>query len=369
MKEDKILSLHLGGFGVNMSNSYWTRLLIDNSIDITSMSTVNKSELNNFAIEKDDKYTPLAILADSDPKSIDYITSNYFKKDFFNDLIYNNDSTVNFSNGYYKEKTFKNKVEEFIRLNFEKYEIKEIHVFSSLIGGFGSALTPSIQKSVKELFGNIKITNFCLIPSGYMSSNSLEYYNTILSLRYLLNDLSDSLIYFDNKSFLDKQFAYTYDEINDLISFVPFTNISKIGVTDNKIYTAGFSNDENIDLAIKQASSIDYHMFTSATNFLKKSSHINVRFNKEIDINHLNLNSFCTYSTTKINEIIPEVVEISHHNGIIDSLERLLNNYEEMWRRRAYCHTYIADGCDEDELSESYNIVFNECEKIRLRFN
>lgn len=376
-----ILSLHIGQFGMNLLTPLWNRYYTEANVTqenklISSSNNDNETEkkdeflltssLNNYfsSREEDNEntYSPNALIIDTDLASINEAKHNLslFSKDSFH--------YINKHDKKYKIESIIEYVKKFTEKTDNSSNI-EIQVFNSFLGIAGSKLISEIQTLFKEDLNLSNIVNYSIFPSPNLSTNSTEIYNTVLGVGNLI---TDKIIFFDNEAFLSKFSCEKLSDINKLIADVPFP--SCCSSTSMLWNTSGFGSKSSLKASVEEAVDVvNHHMFScisdltqsvknKAFNVVKFKSHINYRFNKDLETGFdeeikESLKAFSTQhedwllssSFEKLRIKSFDCVEVSSHSLIYYNLKNWCDKFKALYNKRIYITNYHNEGIAEEE--------------------
>ena len=184
----EIVSLHLGGAGVQLGEACWEQYTAEHSIGangkLESGGLADSGTNAIFSQASDGHYVPRAVFADLDPQSLRVFrrtaVGSLCSADSF--ISAKEDAASNFFRGYAtvgKEKL--PMIVEQVRKQAEACDaLDALHILHSTAGGTGSGLTAQLLKSLSTEFPKILKVSNSIFPSSGLSANILEAYNHVL---------------------------------------------------------------------------------------------------------------------------------------------------------------------------------------------
>ena len=231
--------------------------------------------INVFFNETEKKYTPRAILIDTEPTAIEEIMVKPFSKLFLPDnILYDREGTGNvYSKGYYCSQDLFMSISDVVHKEVEKCDCFQGFQFvHSVSGGTGSGLTSKMITTFREEYQTQMMQLYMNTPDND-NQNPFAAYNSCFAICYAV-DSTDLVHHIDNAklSFLNtKQLNIdkpSFDDINKLAS------LHMTGVTSS----FRFPVENNLSmrkLAINLVVFVRKHFFldsmTPLSNLIKKT--------------------------------------------------------------------------------------------------
>ncbi|KAL4463263.1 hypothetical protein ABPG74_007264 [Tetrahymena malaccensis] len=392
----------------------WMTLLNEQGIDEEGLldSQNTHQGINAYFDEvKQDVFRPRSIIADLDDQEINRIQNGFLKRLFQNNSSFSKQqSSLNiYPRGYYNQGAeLKEEIEYEIQKQVEVCDkVDSIQIQRSLCGGAGSGLGNVISDIILDnYFSQIIHNTLVHLPDNKdeISWNTLEIYNTVLSLHSLV--ISDIVIPFCNTNIsnmsqnsfqLQKQL--NFDTINNVVSqihpnftcgirypgsinassrkictnLVPFARIKMMTATllpynyfrQNQInqielvdmipYTL---NEKNFFFGHGNPSIItSRHIFRSPSIFEEELELQLVKLYQKQQIPGWMPNSY-SFQYCKVSSPFNknQILTLILNRNIYNQLQTYQEKYDEMLRKRAFIHHYFQEGMDEMEFQEAkYN--------------
>ncbi|CDO93261.1 unnamed protein product [Kluyveromyces dobzhanskii CBS 2104] len=232
----EIITLQVGQCGNQVGREFWSQLAKEHGIghDGLSLQDDSPSEIREdhavtfFKQNDSNRYTPRALLFDLEPSIINDIRNNF--PGFFNDrnvwlsqdnLGAGNTWSKGYDYGTENQDQFINMIDREIDAteNFEGFQL--IH---SVAGGTGSGLGSNLLELLADSHHKKLVTTYSVFPSDE-SEVVVQPYNTMLTLRRLIED-SDASVVFDNNALSNitarvlRDSNVSYAQSNQVISTV-----------------------------------------------------------------------------------------------------------------------------------------------------
>lgn len=409
----EIVHVQAGQGGNQIGSKFWEYISDEHGIDpqgsFRGESDLQLERLNVYFNEgQRGKFVPRAVLMDLEPAVLDSIRARPFGQLFRPDnLVFGRTSASNnWAKGQYTDGAeLCDPIFDIIRKEAEGCDCLQGFQLAHCLGGgtgsgFGTLLLSRLQD---EYADRIKLT-FSVIPSPKVSETVVEPYNAILSLNMLV-DVGDEVMLFDNEALYDicyrtlKLSHPCLDHLNHLIStnmsgltacfrfpgqlnadlrklgvnmipfprlhfFMPgFAPLTAMGVKPYRALTVPELTLQIFDPKNMMVAADPTHgrYLCAACIFRGRMSM------KEVDEQMLNIQTrnssyFVPWIPnnvkTAVCDIPPRGLKMSTaflgNNTCIQSLfTRLLEQFNAMFRRRAYLHWYTGEGMDEMEFTEA----------------
>ena len=183
----EIISIQIGGCGNIIGESWW------------KMCREGMNEIYNRE-SLDGKHIPRAILVDEDPEILNEIREGGVNFCADNYICGNNNNIINGYTHHgnwgrsYKQKDVSNEVEETIRKELEICEsFQGFHIYHGIGGGTGSGLGTLIIDQLHDQYLNKIISTFSIFPT--QEDSPFLLYNSILAAHHLIENTNHNLIF------------------------------------------------------------------------------------------------------------------------------------------------------------------------------
>ncbi|SCU93736.1 LAMI_0E15412g1_1 [Lachancea mirantina] len=232
----EIITLQIGQCGNQIGKEFWSQLIKEHGIDRNGQSvkeeqadSVREDDTSVF-FRKDgqNRFTPRAFLFDLEPSAIGDVQTHF--PGFFNErniwvskdeLGAGNTWSKGYDYGVESQEDFLNMIDKEIDAteNFEGFQL--LH---SVAGGTGSGLGSSILEALSDRYHKKIVTTYSVFPSNE-SEVVIQPYNTILTLRRLIENCDASVV-FDNNALMNlasrvfRDPNTSYQQTNQLIASV-----------------------------------------------------------------------------------------------------------------------------------------------------
>lgn len=232
----EIITLQVGQCGNQVGREFWSQLAKEHGIGKDGLSleednpeVVREDHTATFFKQNDSRrYTPRALLFDLEPSIVNDIRNTF--PGFFNDrnvwisednLGAGNTWSTGYDYGTDNQDEFVNMIDREIDAteNFEGFQL--IH---SVAGGTGSGLGSNLLEILADSYHKKLVSTYSVFPS-YESEVVVQPYNTMLTLRRLIED-SDASVVFDNNALSNitakilRDSNISYAQSNQIISTV-----------------------------------------------------------------------------------------------------------------------------------------------------
>ena len=358
------------------------------------------------------KYVPRALLVDSDSRTMDSIRTgplaNFFNKD---NLIFGTSFRPggNWAEIYMGSAELLDSIVEVLRKETESCDrMQGFQLAYSLGGGFGSSLGSLLINKIMEEYPDRILMPFSVIPSPKLSNTVVEPYNTMLSTNQL-NQYSNLTFCIDNEGLYDickrvlKLEEPNYPELNHLICcsmsgitsclrFPGELNLCKLAVNmipfpHLHFFMPGFAPLVSSDTKSYQSVSVaelTQQMFDSKHcmaacdprngKYLTVSAIFRGKVTmKEVDdqmVSMQNKNSayFVEWLPSNVKTAVCNVPPkqlkmsstlIANTTAIKVLFERMLEQFNKMFKRKAFLHFYTGEGMDEMEFTEAQYHIYD----------
>jgi len=415
----EIIGIQVGQCGNQISSKFWD--MICNEHGVTPDGTLISTErsLNDklevyFREGASGRYVPRAILTDLEPGVMDYIRASpngrLFRPDNF--IFGANGAGNNWAKGHYTDGT--DLIETLMDTIHREVEacdcIQGFQLAHSLGGGTGSGLGTLIYAKLAEEYPDRIMQTFSVFPSFKVSDVVIAPYNCMFASSYLLQDC-DFVNVFDNDALYDICNKYlklkqpTYGDINHLVSnamsgttsslrfpgqlnadlrklgvnLVPFPRLHFLTVTLAPLVSRAAmpyqaSTVEEIGQQLFDPRNILCGADPSKGKYLTAAALyrgiIPMQAIEKQTRNALNKNSknFVDWIPDNISvsccDVAPKGMKMSatllgNTTVISEIFRRIYEQFNAMWRRKAFVHYYSGEGMDEMEFTEAESNVLD----------
>jgi len=409
----EIIHIQAGQCGNQVGSHFWETISEEHGIDKNG-SYVGDNDLqleraNVYYTEgAGGKYVPRAVLVDLEPGTMESVRSgnlgNLFRPDNF---VYGQSGAGNnWAKGHYTEGAeLVDNIMDVIRKESEACDcLQGFQLCHSLGGGTGSGLGTLLINKAREEFPDRIMNTFSIVPSPKVSDTVVEPYNATLSVHQLVEH-TDEVYCIDNEALYDICFRTlklptpSYGDLNNLIS------LTMSGVT-TCLRFPGQLNADLRKLAVNMVPFPRLHFFMPG--FAPLSSSSQKKFDaisvpeltqqifdsknmmtacdpkhgryltvaaifrgkvsmKEVDeqmcaIQNKNSSFFVEWIPnnvkTAVCDIAPKGMKMSatfigNTTAMQELFRRLSEQFNVMFRRKAFLHWYTGEGMDEMEFTEA----------------
>ena len=354
------------------------------------------------------RYVPRAVLTDLEPGTMDAIRSGAFGGLFRPDNFVHGHSGAgnNWAKGHYTEGAeLVDSIMEVVRKEAESCDaLQGFQITHSIGGGTGSGMGTLLVSKVREEYPDRIMSTYSVIPSAKVSDTVVEAYNATLSIHQLVEN-ADQVYALDNEALYDICFRTlkmknpSYADLNLLIShamtgttcslrfpgqlncdlrklavnMVPFPRLHffLVGFAPLTATKSEKYNTMNVAQLIQQACDAKNMMcaadprhgryLTCALMFRGKLS------SKEVDdqvVSMITKNSsyFVEWIPNNIKASICDIppigiqmssVFVGNSTAIQEAWRRVAEQFQIMFKRKAFLHWYTGEGMDEMEFTEA----------------
>jgi tubulin beta len=226
----EIIVIQVGACGNQVGASFWGALCAEHGI--TPGGTYqgsNQEQLQHIDVffnNHHDRYVPRAVLVDLELDPLDEIRRSAQYGQLFkpNNYVFEMGGAEKiWAKGYYTEgmELLSNTMECVQNEVAGCQNLQGFILIHSLGGGTGSGMGSLLVSTLREEFPEQSIATFSVFPSTKISSSVLEPYNTVLSVRQLM-ELANLVLCLDNEALYDfcvrsGQAAPTHADLNRVI--------------------------------------------------------------------------------------------------------------------------------------------------------
>jgi len=415
----EIIGIQVGQCGNQISSKFWDMICNEHGVTPDGTLTSTERSLNDklevyFREGASGRYVPRAILTDLEPGVMDYIRASpngrLFRPDNF--IFGTNGAGNNWAKGHYTDGT--DLIETLMDTIHREVEacdcIQGFQLAHSLGGGTGSGLGTLIYAKLAEEYPDRIMQTFSVFPSLKVSDVVIAPYNCMFASSYLLQDC-DFVNVFDNDALYDICNKYlklkqpTYGDINHLVSnamsgttsslrfpgqlnadlrklgvnLVPFPRLHFLTVTLAPLVSRAAmpyqaSTVEEIGQQLFDPRNILCGADPSKGKYLTAAALyrgiIPMQAIEKQTRNALNKNSknFVDWIPDNISvsccDVAPKGMKMSatllgNTTVISEIFRRIYEQFNAMWRRKAFVHYYSGEGMDEMEFTEAESNVLD----------
>jgi len=415
----EIIGIQVGQCGNQISSKFWDMICNEHGVTPDGTLTSTERSLNDklevyFREGASGRYVPRAILTDLEPGVMDYIRASpngrLFRPDNF--IFGTNGAGNNWAKGHYTDGT--DLIETLMDTIHREVEacdcIQGFQLAHSLGGGTGSGLGTLIYAKLAEEYPDRIMQTFSVFPSLKVSDVVIAPYNCMFASSYLLQDC-DFVNVFDNDALYDICNKYlklkqpTYGDINHLVSnamsgttsslrfpgqlnadlrklgvnLVPFPRLHFLSVTLAPLVSRAAmpyqaSTFEEIGQQLFDPRNILCGADPSKGKYLTAAALyrgiIPMQAIEKQTRNALNKNSknFVDWIPDNISvsccDVAPKGMKMSatllgNTTVISEIFRRIYEQFNAMWRRKAFVHYYSGEGMDEMEFTEAESNVLD----------
>lgn len=407
------IQIHIstGQCGNQIGTAFWQTISEEHGIDAQGIhkgsNDITKEKLDVYYQETNRKYVPRSVLVDLEPGTMDTVRSgplgDLFRPDNF---VYAQSSAGNnWAKGHYTEGAeLIDQVMDVVRREAEACEsLQGFQMTHSLGGGTGSGLGTLLVSNLRDEFNDRMLATYSVAPSSD-SDTVVEPYNSILAMNQLV-EVADETFCLDNHA-LYKIYQNTlkvphpkYEDLNQLVASV------MSGVTTSLRYPSQLNSDLR-KLAVNLVPFNRLHFFTvgyaplmaagsrsfSSLTVPELTQQIfdgrNVMAGadprtgkymtcaafyrgkvsiKEVEdqvalVRQRNQSNFVDWITdnvqTSICSVPPKGVDmtatfVANSTSIQELFRRVHDQFQKMFKRKAFLHWYTNEGMDESEFTEA----------------
>ncbi|EFC38385.1 beta-tubulin [Naegleria gruberi] len=410
----EIVSISVGQCGNQIGQHFWETIRNEHGLnadgEFVETNPILKENLGvYFSESQGNRYVPRSVLVDLESSVLDTVKSSksgtLFRPDNF--IASEGSAGNNWAKGHYTEGAeLADQIMDVLRKEVEHCEcLQGFQLTHSLGGGTGSGLGTLLLSKLKEDFPDRMLAAFSVLPSPKMSETVVEPYNATLSLHQLIES-ADEVFCLDNEALFDictrtlKLPQPSFADLNNLVAgvmsgvtsslrfpgqlnsdlrklavnLIPFPRLhffvvgsAPLAATSSQQYsalsiaelTSQMFNKKNMMAACDP--SMGKYLAASAT-----FRGLNLSTN-EIDEQMLGMQrkysqNFVEWIPNNIKSSVCDVPPvgqkvsgtfIGNSTAIQEVFKRIGTQFQQMYKRKAFLHTYIDQGMDEMEFTEA----------------
>jgi len=409
----EIVHIQAGQCGNQIGAKFWETMTAEHGLSTTGAyvgdNPLQLERINvYFHQSAQGRYVPRAVLTDLEPGTMDAIRSGTFGGLFRPDNFVNGQSGAgnNWAKGHYTEGAeLVDSIMEVVRKEAESCDaLQGFQITHSIGGGTGSGMGTLLVSKIREEYPDRIMSTYSVIPSAKVSDTVVEAYNATLSIHQLVEN-ADQVYALDNEALYDicyrtlKMKNPSYADLNNLIAnamtgttcslrfpgqlncdlrklavnMVPFPRLhfflvgfAPLTATKSEQYRAvsvAQLTQQAFDAKNMMCAADPRHgrYLTCALMFRGKLS------SKEVDdqmVSMITKNSsyFVEWIPNNLKASICDVppiglkmssVFVGNSTAIQEAWRRVADQFQIMFRRKAFLHWYTGEGMDEMEFTEA----------------
>uniref|UniRef100_A0A915A9L1 Tubulin beta chain n=1 Tax=Parascaris univalens TaxID=6257 RepID=A0A915A9L1_PARUN len=413
LKMREIVQVQAGQCGNQIGAKFWEVISDEHGIQPDGMYA-GESDLQLDRIEvyyneaHGGKYVPRCVLVDLEPGTMDSVRAGPYGQLFRPDNFIFGQSGAgnNWAKGHYTEGAeLVDQVLDVIRKEAEGCDcLQGFQLTHSLGGGTGSGMGTLMISKIREEYPDRIMSSFSVVPSPKVSDVVLEPYNATLSVHQLVEN-TDETFCIDNEALYDICFRTlkltnpSYGDLNHLVSmtmsgvttclrfpgqlnadlrklavnmvpfprlhfFMPgFAPLSARGTAAYRALTVAELTQQVFDAKNMMAACDPRHgrYLTVAVMFRGRMSMREVD-NQMLNVQNKNSSYFVEWIPnnvkTAVCDIPPRGLKMSatfmgNTTAIQELFRRISEQFNAMFRRKAFLHWYTGEGMDEMEFTEA----------------
>ncbi|CAD8068237.1 unnamed protein product [Paramecium primaurelia] len=409
----EIIQLQIGQCGNQIGTKFWEEIAQEHRIDENGQLIEQEHEFQQyldvyFNEVNGNRYIPRNVLIDLEPGTLDSIRASRYGKLFRPDnfIFSQGGAGNNFAIGHYTNGTeILNEVLDVIRHQVESSDcLQGFQMTHSLGGGTGSGFGTLLLSKLQEDYCDRIFQAYSVFPSVKVSDAVVEYYNTAVAVNHLIENCSQCMS-IDNEALYNictntlKLKNTCYGDLNHIIS-------ASMSGTTCSLRFPGQLNSSLRKLSVNLVPFPRLHFFTTSFaplisrhsqqyRSLKISEVSDQMFDPQNQMCAINckqgryLTGACLFrgqfSSSEVEKQIIQFQKKNHQNqvqwlpnnmkvsqcnvsqkGVVNSgtfignttainemFRRIYNNFQAMFKRKAFLHWYTNEGMDELEFTEA----------------
>jgi len=409
----EIVHIQAGQCGNQIGAKFWETMAAEHGLDVKGNyqgdNALQLERINVYFNEgQNGRYVPRSILCDLEPGTMTAIKSSVYGEFFRPDNFINGQSGAgnNWAKGHYTEGAeLVDNVMDTVRKEAEGCDMLQgFQITHSMGGGTGSGMGTLLVSKIREEYPDRIMSTYSVVPSPKVSDTVVEPYNATLSVHQLVEN-ADQCFALDNEALYDICFRTlklsnpSYADLNNLIA-------SAITGTTCSLRFPGQLNCDLRKLAVNMVPFPRLHFFLVGFAPLTSNQSKNYRVltvpeltaqafdaknmmcaadprhgryltcammfrgsmsSKEVDDQMLNMvdkNSsyFVEWIPNNLKASICDIPPpnlkmsstfVGNSTAIQEAWKRVSEQFQLMFRRKAYLHWYTGEGMDEMEFNEA----------------
>ncbi|KAJ2376966.1 hypothetical protein IW150_001661 [Coemansia sp. RSA 2607] len=421
----EILTLQIGQCGNQIGVEFWENILQEHGINKDGMYVGNDPMLIEranvyFNEARGARYVPRVVSIDLEPGVLDTIRGGPLGALFRPEgmLCANSGAGNNWAKGFYTEGAeLLDRVLDVMRHEVEACDLLSgFQVCHSIGGGTGSGMGSLMMQKIREEYPDRMLSTFTVMPSAAVSDTVVEPYNSVLTLHHLLEN-SDMTFCLDNEALSNicmdvlKIKSPVHTDLNKLVAKV------MSGVTTSLRFP-GQLNADLRKLAVNMVPFPRLHFLMSGLAPLTSAAAANYRqvsvpdmcqqlygaqnmlvncdprhgrymtcavmFRGKVSVKECEdtVLGYADKHTSSFVEWIPNSTQIAvcdvppvgmdigatflgNNTAIQEVFERIVSQFSQIFRRKAFMHWFTDEGMDEMEFSEAESNIHDLVNEYR----
>jgi len=409
----ELVHVQAGQCGNQIGAKFWEVISDEHGVDtfgIYNGTSSNQLERINVYYNEvaGNRYVPRAILIDLEPGTMESVRASTYGKLFRPDSFVFGQSGAgnNWAKGHYTEGAeLIDSVIEVVRREAEHCDcLQGFQIAHSLGGGTGSGMGTLLISKIREEYPDRMMCTYSVVPSPKVSDTVVEPYNCTLSIHQLVEN-ADEVFCIDNEALYDicfrtlKLVTPSYGDLNHLVSavmsgitcslrfpgqlnadlrklavnLVPFPRLHFFIVGFAPLGSRGSHQYRALTVPELTQQMFDSKNMMAACDpkhgrYLTAAAYFRGRMStKEVDdqmisIQNKHSDQFVEWVPHNIKssvcDIPPKGMKMSaafigNSTSIQDLFKRVGEQFQAMFRRKAFLHWYTGEGMDEMEFTEA----------------
>ncbi|KAI6181929.1 Tubulin beta chain [Aphelenchoides besseyi] len=409
----EIVHVQAGQCGNQIGAKFWEIISDEHGIQADGSymgaTELQRERINVYYNEAgNDRYVPRAVLVDLEPGTMDSVRNSpygtLFRPDNF--VFGQSGAGNNWAKGHYTEGAeLVDNVLDVVRKEAEGCDcLQGFQLTHSLGGGTGSGMGTLLISKIREEYPDRIMSSFSVVPSPKVSDTVVEPYNATLSVHQLVEN-TDETYCIDNEALYDICFRTlklanpNYGDLNHLVSmtmsgvttclrFPGQLNADLRKLATNMVpfprlhfFMPGFAPLSSKDVAAYRASTVSeltQQMFDSKNmmaacdprhgRYLTVAAIFRGKMSmREVDdqmmsVQNKNASYFVEWIPSNVKTAVCDIPPrglkmsatfIGNSTAIQELFKRVSDQFNAMFRRKAFLHWYTGEGMDEMEFTEA----------------
>ncbi|CAK58261.1 unnamed protein product (macronuclear) [Paramecium tetraurelia] len=205
----EIISFHFGQSGAQLASPLWELYCLEHGINldgsVSNNSEIQENDTNReilFSETQNNRYVPLAYIADDDDYSIDQIKNGQLKKLFSTKSLqeFKGDSGSIWISSYKSAQASENFRNQIHQLLDKCDSLQGIMIYHSVSGGFGGSYASYLLNEFEDDFSKVIKSTVSMLSSDQNSTSTIvEPYNSVFTINQL-KQYSNFNIFIDNSA-------------------------------------------------------------------------------------------------------------------------------------------------------------------------